>query len=217
MSRYFFLTTLLLVMLVAGSVSAQRPAAQRPPAQPTSTPAPAAATATSVNVPVSKMAVIYSEAFLDPKGGILKFTVILTKLNGEFQKQKDDLTQMQQRAQTLQEEINKLQSAPIGTPIDQKSLQAKADQLEQLKKEAQRKGEDAQANYNRRRGELFQPLQSEISKALEVYAKARGITVIIDLAQVPVIYAADSTDITKAFITEFNSKNPVTASTTPPQ
>jgi outer membrane protein len=217
MSRYFFLTTLLLVVLVAGSVSAQRPAAQRPPAQPTSTPAPTATATTSVSVPMSKMAVIYSDMFLDQKTGILKFTSILNKLNGEFQKIKDDIDQMKARGKALEEEINKLQSAPAGTPIDQKSLQAKIDQLELLKKDIQRKSEDAQANYTRRRQDLFRPLQEEIGKAIEIYAKARGITVIIDLAQVPLIYAADSTDITKAFITEFNSKNPVTASTTPPQ
>jgi Skp family chaperone for outer membrane proteins len=217
MSRYFFLTTLLLVMLVAGSVSAQRPAGQRPPAQPTSTPAPTATAPTSANVPMSKMAVIYSDMFLDQKSGILKFTSLLNKLNGEFQKIKDDIDQMKQRGKVLEEEISKLQNAPAGTPIDQKSLQAKIDQLELLKKDIQRKSEDAQANYTRRRQVLFQPLQEEIGKAMEIFAKARGITVIIDLAQVPLIYAADNTDITKAFIIEFNSKNPVTASTTPPQ
>jgi len=62
-------------------------------------------------------------------------------------------------------------------------------------------------------------LQDDIGKALEVFAKSRGINVIIDAAQVPLLYAADSTDITRAFITDFNSKNPVTAATatTPPQ
>ena len=160
------------------------------------------------------MAVIYSDMFLDAKGGILKFSALITKLNGEFQKPKDEINQMQQRGQALDAEINKLQTAPAGTPIDQKSLQSKIDQLEQLKKDAQRKAEDAQANYNRRREELFQPLQKEIGIALEAYAKARGITLIIDGAQVPMVYAADSTDITRAFIVEFNSKNPVTAATT---
>jgi len=197
--------------LVAGAVSAQKPAA------PTPTPVPAAPASANVNIPVSKMAVIYSDMFLDAKGGILKFSALITKLNGEFQKPKDEINQMQQRGQALDAEINKLQTAPAGTPIDQKSLQSKIDQLEQLKKDAQRKAEDAQANYNRRREELFQPLQKEIGIALEAYAKARGITLIIDGAQVPMVYAADSTDITRAFIVEFNSKNPVTASTTPPQ
>ena len=83
-----------------------------------------------------------------------------------------------------------------------------------MKKDIQRKGEDAQAAYNRRRQELFTPLQTEIGNALEAFAKARGINVIIDAAQVPLLYAADSIDITRAFITDFNSKNPVTAATT---
>ena len=168
---------------------------------------------------MSKMAVIYTDMFLDQKTGIAKFNTVVTKLNNEFQAQKNEIQGMQTRAQQLEDEINKLQTAPAGTPIDQRSLQAKIDQLEQLKKDLQRKGEDAQAAYNRRRQELFTPLQDEIGKALEVFAKARGINVIIDAAQVPLLYAADSIDITRAFITEFNSKNPVTAATTttPPE
>jgi Skp family chaperone for outer membrane proteins len=91
------------------------------------------------------------------------------------------------------------------------------DQLDLLKKDYQRKGEDAQAAYNKRRGEIFQPLQDDIGKALEVYAKAHGITVIIDASQVPLVYAADSLDITRPFINEFNSKNPATASVATPK
>jgi outer membrane protein len=161
------------------------------------------------------MAVIYTDMFLDPKTGIARFNTVVTKLNGEFQKQKDEINQAQTRAQALETEINKLREAPEGTPIDQRSLQAKMDQLDQLKKDTQRKAEDAQAAYNRRRQELFAPLQDDIGKALEAFAKARGINVIIDAAQVPLLYAADSIDITRAFITDFNSKNPATASASP--
>ena len=199
----------LLVVAFATTISAQQP--NRPAAQPAATPtAPA-----TVALPTSKMAVLYTDLFLDQKQGIAKFNTVVTKLNGEFQKLKDEIQAMQTRAQTLETEIGKLREAPEGTPIDQRSLQTKIDQLEQLKKDIQRKAEDAQAAYNRRRQELFNPLQEEISKALEVFAKARGINVIIDAAQVPLLYAADSIDITRAFITEFNSKNPATASATP--
>ena len=206
-----------IVIGIATSISAQRPNPTPVPAQPNTAATAPQTAAPTVALPTSKMAVIYTDLFLDPKAGIGKFNTVLTKLNGEFQKTKDDLTQIQNRAQALESEISKLQSAPEGTPIDQRSLQAKIDQLEQLKKDIQRKGEDAQATYNRRRQELFTPLQDEIGKALEVFAKARGINVIIDAAQVPLLYAADSIDITRAFITDFNSKNPVTASTTPPR
>lgn len=212
MRRHLFPVSVLLVAAFVASISAQQPAG-RPAAQPTPTAAPAAPAAT-VQLPTSKMAVIYTDLFLEQKTGIAKFTNLVTKLNGEFQKPKDDLTQMQTRASTLESEITKLREAPGGTPIDQRSLQAKIDQLDQLKKDIQRKAEDAQGSYNRRRQELFLPLQEEIGKALEAFAKARGINVIIDGTQVPLLYAADSIDITRAFIAEFNSKNPVTAATT---
>ena len=201
---------------IAALANAQQPAA-RPAAQPTPTAtAPTASATAPVQLPMSKMAVIYTDLFLDQKTGIAKFNSLVTKLNGEFQKTKDELTQMQTRAQTLESEVNKLREAPQGAPVDQRSLQAKIDQLDQLKKDIQRKGEDAQAAYNRRRQELFTPLQDEIGKALEAFAKARGINVILDGTQVPLLYAADSIDITRAFINEFNSKNPVTATTTTP-
>ena len=220
MSRYLFPVSALIVIAFAMSVSAQQPAGRPPAAQPTPTPsAPQAAAPTTVALPMSKMAVIYTDLFLDQKTGIAKFSSVLTKLNGEFQAVRNDLTQMQTRGQQLEDEINKLQTAPAGTPIDQRSLQTKVEQLEQLKKDIQRKGEDAQANYNRRRQELFTPLQDEIAKALEAFAKARGINVIVDAASVPLLYAADSIDITRAFIADFNAKNPVTAATTttPPE
>jgi len=199
------------------SAFAQRPAA--PAGQRPATPAPQPATGapTSTTLPMSKMAVIYSEAFLDTKTGIAKFNVAITRLNGEFQKQKDELTQMQNRAQALQDELGKLQNAPAGTPIDQKTVQAKAEQLDQLKKDIQRKGEDAQGAYTRRRTEIFAPLQEEVGNALEAFAKARSINVIIDGTQVPLLYAADSIDITAAFIADFNAKNPATAAATTPK
>jgi outer membrane protein len=215
------LSVLLLPLMLAVSGYAQRPAGQPTPTAAPTRPAgqqtPATQAPAVTNLPVSKMAVIVSDQFLDPKKGIFKFATLITKLNGEFQKVKDDLNQMQQRAQALEAEISKLQSAPAGTPIDSKSIQAKSDQLDQLKKEIQRKAEDAQQAFTKRQGELFAPLQDEIGKALEVFAKAHNINLVIDAARVPIIYATDSMDITQAFINEFNSKNPVTAATTPPQ
>jgi outer membrane protein len=213
MRKQFFPISALIVLAFATSISAQqpaRPAAAQPTATPTTPPASGV-----VALPTSKVAVVYSDAFMDPKAGIAKFSSVLTKLNGEFQKIKDELTAMQARAQTLEDEINKLRSAPEGTPIDQRALQTKIDQLEQLKKDIQRKAEDAQNAYNRRRNELFEPLQREIAAALEVFAKARGINVLIDSSAVPLMYAAENIDITRAFIADFNSKNPVAASATP--
>jgi len=167
---------------------------------------------TSAAVPVSKIAVIFSADFQDPKNGIARFTAAVTKLNAEFQKTQDDLSQTAQRLRQQQEEITKLQQSPTATPAQ---IQARIDALDQLKKDYQRRGEDAQTAYQRRRVELLSPLQEEVGKALDVFARSRGISIVLDGSQISILYAADNIDITKAFIADYNSKNPATASATP--
>jgi Skp family chaperone for outer membrane proteins len=192
-----------LLAIVAVSASAQ----QRPTA-PTSAPATQQAT---VAVPDSKIAMIYSDAFMDPKTGIAKFNSLLSTLNREFQPRQTDLQNLQTKINALTKEINDTQNV-----ADPNAIRTKRDQLEQLNTEFKRKGEDAEAAYAKRRQDIFLPLQQDIGKALEAFAKARGITVIVDGSQVPLVYAADNIDITRAFINEFNSKNPATAAVTTP-
>lgn len=207
---YCFTLVVALTLLAATAGFAQTPGAAQTKPQ---TPATAAAT---VNVPKGKVAVIFSAAFQDQKQGIAKFTVLLTKLNAEFQKTQDELNQTMQKIQALQDEIKKLQQS--AAPIDPKTVQAKIDQLDQMKKDYQRRGEDGQALYQQRRRDLFTPLQDDVGKALDVYAKSRGVTLVIDASQIEgILYASSSIDITSAFISEYNAKNPATASVTPPK
>jgi Skp family chaperone for outer membrane proteins len=193
-----------LALAVSPALAQPRPAAPAPTQ---------AATQTTTSVPESKIALIYSDAFLDAKTGIARFNTLVSTLNREFQPRQTELQTMQQKVQALTDDITK--TAAVADP---KTLQAKQEQLDQMKKDFQRKGEDAQVAYDRRRKEMFTPLQEDIGKALEVYAKGHNINVIIDGSQVPLVYAADALDITRAFINDFNSKNPATAAvTTPPQ
>lgn len=195
-----------LLTTVAVSTSAQtqqRPPAGAPAAQPQ---APA-----NVAVPDSKMAVIYSDAFLDAKTGIAKFTSLSNTLQREFQPRETELVNLQTRINTLTKEINDTQAV-----ADPNTIRQKRDQLEQANIDIKRKGEDARTAFEKRRQEIFLPLQQDIAKALEAFAKSRGITVIVDGSSVPFAYAADSIDITRAFINDFNSKNPATAAVTAP-
>lgn len=176
--------------------------------RPAATPA---APSTSVPVPQGKIALIFSDFFQDPKTGIARITATMNALNREFQPRQTDLNQIKQKLDQLQEEIKKLQQG------DPKVLQAKIDQLDQMKKDYQRKGEDATAAYNKRKQEIFLPLQEDISKALEAFARTNGIAVLIDGSAVPLAYSADAIDITRAFINEYNSKNPATAVLNPPK
>ena len=203
--------TLLMVICIVMTVAVSSARAQRPA---TPTTQPAAPVQTSAPIPDSKIALIYSDEFRDPKTGIARYQSIMNRLTAEFDPRQKELNQMAQRIQQLQDELTKLQSSTVPVAPDQ--IRTKSDQVEQLKKEYQRRGEDAQAAYKKRHDEVMTPLNDDINKALTAYAKAHSISVIIDATQVPMIYVDDRVDITRAFINEFNSKNPATAATTRP-
>src|SRR5688572_30085359 len=106
MRDYSLAIVALMVVGIATTVNAQqRPAGPPPAARPTPTPAAAPATPpATVALPTSKMAVIYTDVFLDQKTGIVKFNNLLAKLNSEFSKLKDEINALQQRAQALETE-----------------------------------------------------------------------------------------------------------------
>jgi len=189
----------------AGSISAQT----RPAGTPATSTAP---TQTTASVPDSKIALIDSSAFGDEKQGIVRIVTALKKLNAEFQPRQNELQTLQQQIDKATADLQKVQSVQ-----DPKLTAQQADKIDTMKKDLQRKGEDAQAAFNKRQEEILSPILEDIAKALDVYAKAHGITMILDVTKLPgIVSASDSLDITKAFIVEFNSKNPATAVLTKP-
>jgi Skp family chaperone for outer membrane proteins len=207
-SRNYLVPAIAVVLFTAGITFAQTPATQTKPQAPATSTGP-------LNVPSGKVAVIFSAAFQDQKQGIAKFGVLVTQLNSEFQKTQDELNQTGKAIQALQDEIKKLQDTAGSDP---KTIQTKVGQLDQMKKDYQRRGEDGQAAYQNRRKVIFSPLQDDVGKALDVYAKARGITLILDASQLEgILFALETIDITRAFIAEYNSKNPATASAATPK
>jgi len=174
----------------------------------------ATAVSAQTNVDSSaKVAVVYSDAFDDEKGGINRVVAAMNALNKEFGPKLNELKAIDQKLKQLQDEIVALQKQP-GT---QAQIAAKSDQFTQLKTEGQRKTEDSQALYDKRKAAVLQPLQEDISKALEAYAKSHGIVMIFDGSQVPLVFTADALDITRAFIADYNSKNPATAAVNTPR
>jgi Skp family chaperone for outer membrane proteins len=193
-----------------GSALAQRNTGGAPAARPTATPASTAPT-TLGPIPDSKVALIDSSAFADEKQGITKFVNALKKVNVEFQPRQTELQGLQAQIEKATKDLQA--AAPVQDPKISAQQQEKIDQM---KKDYQRKGEDAQAAFNKRLEEVLSPVYEEIGKALDAFAKARGITLILDVTKVQgIVSAVDSMDITRAFIADYNSKNPATASLTP--
>jgi Skp family chaperone for outer membrane proteins len=196
--------------VISGAALAQRPAGTQPQPRPPATPATGT---TSANIPDSKVALIDSSAFADEKQGITKFVNALKRVNAEFQPRQTELQGLQAQIEKATADLQK--AAPVQDP---KVSAQQQERIDQMKKDYTRKGEDAQAAFNKRLEEVLNPIYEEIGKALDTFAKARGITLILDVTKVQgIVSFADSMDITRSFITEYNSKNPATASVTAPK
>jgi Skp family chaperone for outer membrane proteins len=189
------------------AVSASTVFAQPKPAV---TPAPTAPAQTA-NLPETKIALVDTDEFLNEKSGIVRLVAAAKKVEAEFQPRRSDLQILQQQIDKLTADLQK--AAPVQDP---KVSAQQQDAIDQKKKELQRKGEDAQRDYQQRLQAMLGPVYDEIGKALDVYAKAHGITLILDVTKIQgIVSASEQLDITKPFISEFNSKNPATASLNP--
>lgn len=194
-----------LAAISAGSVLAQ-PRTAAPAASPP-------ATVQTGNVPETKIALVNTDEFAVEKTGITKLVAAMKRVDGEFQPRRTELQTLQQQIDKATTDLNK--AAPVQDP---KVTAQQTEKIELLKKDFTRKGEDAQQAYQTRLRDILGPVYEEIGKALDVYAKAHGITLILDVSKVQgIVSASESLDVTRPFITEFNSKNPVTAAVTPPK
>ena len=185
---------------------AQTPGAGRPAAQPAAPAAGGGAT--------GRVAVLDSSMFGgDEKGngGIARVVNASKTLSTQFQPAFNELQQMQQRYNSLVEQIQK--TTAVANP---QTLAQQQQQAEDLQVQIKRKQEDLQRQVDARRNEVMGPLQEDVYKSLQAYAQQRGISVIIDVTRVPVIYFADSIDITRDFINEYNRTHPASAAAASP-
>ena len=202
---------LMLAAIVTISASAQtRPgtAADRP--------APQTPAASNAPVPDTKIAFIDTGMFGEEKGGINRYVTAVKAVEREFQPRQTELTGIQTRIKALADEISKLSGNSV---VDPKTIQAKQDEGERLQRDLKYKKDQADADFAKRYQEVVAPISTDIGKALDQFAQQRGITMILDISKLaPAILTVNpAMDVTQAFIAEFNSKNPATASAATPK
>ena len=170
-----------------------------------------------------KMAVIDTGAF-DTKEGITRYSIAMNALEAEFKPLETEIQGMVTKYNTLGVEIKKLQDqAAAGTvPIDAKTAQAKVEEYQNLELSIKRKQEDAKARAARREPQVMGPIRQEIGKALQDYAKQKGIALILDAAKLDgagliLAFDPERVDVTRDFITFFNARPATTATTTVPR
>jgi outer membrane protein len=209
--RLFAATMFIAVIAAALPAFAQQrggtPAATTP-----ASPAPAQATGP---VPATKIAFVNTQAFGDEKAGINKYVAAVKNLQREFDPRQKELQTLATRIKAIADDLSK-----TGQVQDPKVTQAKQEEGEKLQRELEYKKKDAEAAFQKRYEEVVGPISNDIGKALDGFAKQRGITMVLDLSKQAILESVLSLDpamdVTAAFITEYNSKNPATASTAAP-
>ena len=173
--------------------------------RPTTTSAPSSGNTQRVAGPAN-IAVIDSSVFSDVAAGIARVQSAMKQIDTKFQPLRTEIRAMQDRLTTMRSDIQKKRATQAANLTAQQ-----VEEADRLETQFKRKAEDAQANYQKESLAMLEPLQQDIGNALNAYAQSKGISLLIDINRVPVIYAAPSMDITKDFIAEYNRTHPATA------
>ena len=164
----------------------------------------------------NRVVIVDTSAFFKDKIGITKILNASKQLDAELAPKRNELQQLAGKTQTLQKEIETLQkNLQNKIPIDEKSAQTKVDELDRLKREGKFKEEEYNKFLEKRQNELLGPPYSEALKALEDYIKSKGFGLVFDVSKDQngmLIFATEQHDITKDFVTFYNSR-PATGAT----
>ena len=129
------------------------------------------------------------------------------------QSQKEDLLwqQLQARSAELDALAKQLQTQS-GT-LSEAELAKRTKEIADKKKAFDRDVEDAQNEFQTEMQGIFNTLAPKVYEVLTTYAQQQGYTLVLDVSQEqnPMLYANDSTNITKAIIDAYNVKSGVPA------
>jgi outer membrane protein len=191
MKRTFALATLLASGLVL-SAAAQTPA-----------PSPAAAPPV-VAVPAKIAVVAFQVAVAQTNEGQRNFADVQRKFEPRQAKLKALNDDIESSTKQLQAQGDKLSAAEVAS---------RTKTIEDKKKELQRTAEDAQNDYRTEVGDMYNTLASKVFEVVESYAKDTGFTLVLDASQQqsPILWAAETTNITQQVIAAYNAKSGVPA------
>jgi outer membrane protein len=157
-----------------------------------------------------------------PKIAVIAFQVAVGQTN-EFQRNFADLQKKydpkRQQLKALSDDVDNLtkQLQTQGDKLSDTERATRAKTIDDKKKQLQRDGEDASNDFQNEMQEMYTGLASKVYDVLSTYAQQKGFTLVLDIAQqqTPVLYAVDSTNITKPIIDAYNTKSGVPAPPAP--
>ena len=163
-------------------------------------------------LPKGKVAVINTAAF---QAEVEEFKAKIETLNRQFEPRVKEVQGLNDKIQALETTI-KSQSGVL-TPAKVAEM---TENLDAMKRDYKRKGEDLEADAARARDRAFEPITGKLGKFAEDYTAKRGIVMLVDSSNAIqagiVVWFDPRADITKDFINEYNKANPVATSAPKP-
>lgn len=166
----------------------------------------------------AKVGILNTEAFSDEKTGITRLVNAYKSLEAEFKPKQDELNTLAARLDKLAKEIQDLQAkvnnpnpaVPIKKDAVFDEIANKNEEGSRLQLEIKRKQEDAKAQFEKRTAVVANPIKNDIGNAIDVFTKARGIDIMLDvskLAESGILLSINkAVDLTDAFIKDYNAK-----------
>jgi outer membrane protein len=152
------------------------------------------------------------------KIAVIAFQVAVAQTN-EGQRNFSDLQKKydpkRQQLKALSDELEGLtkQLQAQGDKLSDSERASRTKTIDDKKKLLERSAEDAQNDFQAEMQELYNGLAAKVYDVLANYAQQQGFTLVLDVAQQqnPVLYASESTNITKQIIDAYNLKSGVPA------
>jgi outer membrane protein len=172
-------------------------------AAPASAPAPAASTPVAAPTRIGVLNI--QEAILASDEGKKEFDALQQKFNpkqAELKTQNDDVENLKKQLEAQGAKLND----------DERASRARV--IETKQKALQRNFEDAQAEYQQAEQELANRIGSKMLGTLQKYAETHGYAVVLDVSNPqtsPVLWATQTTVITKELVDAYNVENPAGA------
>jgi outer membrane protein len=152
------------------------------------------------------------------KIAVIAFQVAVAQTN-EGQRNFADLQKKyepkRQQLKTLSDDVDNLtkQLEAQGDKLSDAERASRAKTIDDKKKQLQRDAEDAQNDFQSEMQEMYNALASKVFDVFNAYSQQQGYTLVLDVSQQqnPVLYANESTNITKTVIDLYNVKSGVPA------
>jgi len=156
---------------------------------------------------------------------VIEFQAAVAQTN-EFQRDFADLQKKyepkREQLKSLSDEIDTLtkQLQAQGAQLSDADRETRARTIDDKKKQLDRDTQDAQSDFQSDMQDLVNRVAAKVGASMQEYAQKHGYTLVLDASeqqqQAPtVLYAAQSTDITKAVIDAYNEKSGIPAPPVP--